>query len=194
MRPERPSRVAGRSSNAADDTETTDDKLRRALDNLGAADWIRLERLARFFTRSRLGSDMAESALEAADLLQEALARTLAGQRRWNIEVPLVQHVAGVMGSVAGHLAAHRKAFPTAPVPVDDAGLASAEPDPLFILAARDQETQLFARFEDDPKATSVLRLRMEGYTAVEIRQRLHLSTTDYETIARRIRRRLATL
>ena len=88
------------------------EETRYAITFLSAADHIRLVLIARALTVQRLRG----SILEADDLLQDALKKTLEGRRRWRKGVTLVRHLDRVMESDSSHEAERRKVrrgFPT---------------------------------------------------------------------------------
>jgi RNA polymerase sigma-70 factor (ECF subfamily) len=78
---------------AAESDYATPDEAAVALEQLGPAGRIRLEKIA----RNRLRGLNTEW----EDLLQEALTRILEGSRKWPRNLPIINFVAGVMKSLA---------------------------------------------------------------------------------------------
>ena len=67
-----------------------------AISRLEQADVIKL----RQYARARLVFNSRE--LSEDELINEALSRTLEGERRWNVKLTILQHLIGTMKSIAG--------------------------------------------------------------------------------------------
>ena len=65
-------------------------------------------------------------------------------------------------------------------------------PSPEALLQACEALDSVLAHFAEDTKGLEFLRLKGDGFSASEIQRELGISTTEYDTIAKRIRRRLA--
>src|SRR5438876_598459 len=84
-----------------DEHAATPDEIRTALDALGEADFVRLEKAARYRVR---GLGRRASGRNHEDLLNEAIADTLDPEkRRWNRQVSFVTHLLGALRSIASH-------------------------------------------------------------------------------------------
>lgn len=168
--------------------DATVQEARNAIENLRKSDFAKLMIIARSFTRARLQGDV----VEPADLLHEAIAKTLDGRRRWRRSVSIVKHLDRVMESDSGHIAEQRTRDATrAQECVPRSGVFPV-PSPETILHAREELDNVFALFADDKIALRLLRLKSEEYSASEIQRTLGMSRTEYDTVTKRIRRRLA--
>ena len=143
------------------------------------------------------------SCMEPLDLLHEAVSCTLDGRKRWRHGVSMVYHLDRAMENIAGH--ARRRLNRQ----VEAAGVCSEDgeemDDPLDQMrdlrrypqevaareAAHERARAAFLLFSDDPPACTVLRHRAEGLDKMEIQARMQLSDTAYDTISKRILRKL---
>ena len=174
----------------------TREEAHNAIQNLQESDFAKLMVIARFFARKRR---LAAADAEPEDLLQEAIAKTLHGRRRWSREVSIVRHLDRVMESQSGHLAERRELeakrgrehmydpdlLPEPP---------SLEPSPEASVRNRDAFDSVLTSFAGDEQALQVIRLKGEDLSASEIRHQLGMSKTEYDTVTKRIRRRIANL
>jgi DNA-directed RNA polymerase specialized sigma24 family protein len=174
MKPERQA-TPGRGHSVASEAE-----VHAAIEELSGADYAKLMLIARGFARARIRC----SVVEPEDLLQEAITKTLDGRRTWNRTVSILKHLDRVMESDAGHIAEKEAAHTPPP--------AARGPDPREQSAAQDKLDDLLSLFADDDQALEVLHLRGMGFSASEIQQELGISKTHYETVNKRIRRRVA--
>ena len=164
------------------------EEAREAIANLQPADHTKLLLIARCFARARLRNTI----VEPHDLLHDAVVKTLDGRRRWNRRVDILKHLDRVMESDAGHVAAQRDGRRVEPLTEGQRELPTQEPDPERSLQSRKQLDDLYAPFGEDPPARRVLHLKSDGLSASEIRCKLGMGKTQYETVTKRIRRRLA--
>jgi DNA-directed RNA polymerase specialized sigma24 family protein len=175
-----------------------------AIESLTEADWARLKRFAdiRIF---RLGPKA--DGRTGDDLIQIALTDLLEDTRRWNKnEVTFVMWLVGAMRSISSNWA---RSYKKEKNPVVEADLvreneegqifspleAIPDPSPGPAKQLRDKETLglIDDMFKDDEQAQMVLTAWQEGYDPAGVRELWDLSQNDYNTIVRRIRRRLAT-
>lgn len=166
-----------------------------AIQHLQNSDFVKLMIIARSFTRRRLYG----AVVDPEDLLQEAITKTLAGRRRWNRDVSIVRHLDRVMESDSGHLAErraleaqrfreHMQPLYVHPEPV------AREPSPEARLRACETLDNVLAFFAEDERALQLIRLKGDDFSASEIQQKLGMSRTEYDTVTKRIRRRLANI
>ena len=148
-----------------------------ALEQLGPADRIRLQKLA----RSRLHGLNAQW----EDLLQEALTRILEGTRRWPRDVSLINFVAGVMRSLASENW-HQQSRSHS----QESG-SESHPGPEKEAEARAEIKAIEDHFGDDDTALAVVMARFEGYSPEEIQTMFTLTSTEYDSTLKRIRRKI---
>lgn len=167
----------------------TPQEARRAIESLGSADYAKLNLIARSFARSRLQGTV----VEPADLLHDAIMKTLDGRRRWNKSVTIIKHLDRIMESDSGHIVEHRVAYGPEPLPEGELGPADQLPDPITRLSAVEEQLEtLFDLFADDKTALDLLFLKSQGLSASDIKRKLGIGKTQYETATKRIRRHLA--
>ena len=173
----------------------TGEEVHDVIQHLQDSDFVKLMIIARSFTKRRLYG----SVFGAEDLLQEAIAKTLAGRRRWNRDVSIVRHLDRVMESDSSHLAErraqeaqrlreHMQALDVHPKTV------SHESSPESRLRVRETLDNVLAFFADDERALQLIHLKGEDFSASEIQRKLGMSKTEYDTVTKRIRRRLANI
>lgn len=88
------------------DLVATAEETAAVISSLQKVDWAKLQLIARsFFKIRQLGHTWAEP----EDLLQEAIIKTLGGERKWRKErVSIIRHLERTMESISGHIAEHR--------------------------------------------------------------------------------------
>lgn len=157
------------------------DEAAAALAALSPADRIRLEKLA----RNRL-HDAGDA---WRDLLQEAVRRILDRSRKWPRGVPLIAFVAEVIRSLASEYRRQESRLT-----MDDATktLVSDNPGPDREAEARSEMKAIENHFGDDDEALAVIMARFEGYPPEEIQTMFNLTSTQYDTTLKRIRRKMA--
>jgi DNA-directed RNA polymerase specialized sigma24 family protein len=163
------------------DQFATPSEAQDAIHGLSKADHAKLMIIARSF--ARLPS--IRSSVDAEDLLHDAVVKTIDGTRRWNRRVSIVRHLDRVMESDAGH--AVRKTHRSESLEERQAELAA--PSDSAQVLAHEQLEEILPVLEGDERALEVLRLKGDGFAASEIRARMEMSDTEYDTIGRRIRR-----
>lgn len=162
------------------------DMVRAAVERLTTEDRIRLLLVAKVFDPHR-----------HEDLLQEAVSRTLSGERKWRDGVALYWHLHQAMRSIAWDW--HKKLDENL-VLESQCGengrnaslLAEAEattPDPERQAAARLMLESIVEACESDPIVLGLLTGKLQGKTGREIREELSLSQKDFSAAAQRLRR-----
>jgi DNA-directed RNA polymerase specialized sigma24 family protein len=172
------------------------DEIEAAIRGLRPPDWARLRKVARRYANT--------GAIEADDLLQEAMMRALS-TRACPAHVDVVRFIAEAMRSIAHDqrkkqkpvaelvpIARTGEAFETGVDLVDESegpedGLITKQ-DAAHYVATYDA---IRALFEDDPIAKDVLDGRLEGMTPDDIRALTGLDQRAYDTKFRLIRRRI---
>jgi RNA polymerase sigma-70 factor (ECF subfamily) len=150
-----------------------------ALAALSEDDLLRLRAIARLRARS------LPAGISWSDLLHEAIVRALTGTRPWPPDVPLLAFLAGVMRSLCDELWRRCRRQDTL-LTLESAGPVD---DPERVCAAAEALAAIHRLFASDALATKVITGLLGGMTAAEIRRHYGLSTVEYDTARRRIRR-----
>ena len=181
-------------------------EIDRAIKALTSSELLRLQKFAKFRVR---GLGRAASGRDWEDLLAEALHRTLIGTedrqsgRHWNRKVGFVQHLAGVVSSIASLWKRQFKEKNTFLIsellvcdpegqersPFDDVPSRCKPAD--VGLIEQTEEDQILALLQDSPDATHVFRGLVDGLRKQEIISRYGLDEKRYAAAVRRIRVRL---
>lgn len=152
----------------------------RAIAALGPADLRRLELIARSRAQGLPG-------MEWRDLLQECLARTLGGSRRWPKHVPLIAFLAQTMRSIASDL----RQRASEDCPGDDGKLQYADNSHFYVEAAH-QLRDIIRYFADDEHVRKLISGLQVGETALETQQRCGLNPSQYDAARKRFWRGIA--
>ena len=159
----------------------TPDEVRAALDALGEADLVRLEKFARYRIR---GLGRKAEGRDHDDLLGEAIRDTLDPEkRRWNKDVSFVRHLVGAMRSISSHW---REQFDENEPLLESELLQTTD-----ILAAKEELERIEKAVADDTVVSDILGGLRAEMLAGEIREVLGLSVIEYETAMKRFRRRV---
>jgi DNA-directed RNA polymerase specialized sigma24 family protein len=134
--------------------------------------------------------------MSADDLMQEAIIRTIKGDRRWRKSVRFVTHLTKTIRSIAGHAPDELRGGTILPATSEDVGgrldgvaLATGLPDPERAAAASEQLGRIVDRFNKDAEVLLVLERLAGGMPGPEIQAALGITQTEYETIMTRLRR-----
>jgi DNA-directed RNA polymerase specialized sigma24 family protein len=124
------------------------------------------------------------------DLLQEAFARVLNGSRRCPEGVPIDVFMTGVMRSLRAEYWRRRWQQEVSRLlrgeEVSDPG-----PDPERAVLAQQELEAIKELFADDPVVTHIITGLEDGLSAEEIRTKYGLSSTEYDSARKRMRRAL---
>lgn len=160
-----------------------------ALNALSDDDLLRLRALARLRARGLPGG------VAWSDLLHEAMLRALEGTRRWPPGVPLLAFLAGIMRSLCDEQWRRRRreglllqADGTAAATMADAG---SNADPERVYAASEALAAVDRLFASDVEALKVIAGLTNGLAAEDIQRHYGLTSTEYDTTRRRMRRAL---
>jgi hypothetical protein len=179
---------------ASEETATAQE-VETAIWKLSPEDLEKLMLIANHFCRSR---GLTSRTMDAEELLGEAIRCTLTLQKKWRRGISIIRHLDRAMENISGH-ALDRAYRETAPVDgegnvvaIEDVAVATDS----VIDEVRGNETYNVVKqaFVDDLQAWEILTLRIREVSAEEIRKTLNLSDCEYETVAKRIRRKLAKL
>jgi DNA-directed RNA polymerase specialized sigma24 family protein len=160
----------------------------RALSN---ADLVRLQALARLWTRGMPG------ALGWADVMQEAITRALDGSRKWPPGVPILAFLSGVMRSICDdhwRFEMREARVFAREADVADVGAAltgASSADPERVVAAAQALSDIYQLFATDNAALKVITGLADGLSAAEICQTYGMTEREYDTTRKRMRRAL---
>lgn len=174
---------------ATPDEPATDAEIVSAIQALGPADLVRLGKVASFRARALAGAGLGQS---GDDLLQEAIKRTLTGDRHWRKSIPFVTHLIATMRSIAHHALEKLQGAVVVSTGSEDAQnlpTLSLAADPERVVAARERLQQIREQFEDDDEVTLVLEGLAAGMKGIDVQRDLGLTAQQYETIVLRLRR-----
>jgi hypothetical protein len=160
--------------------------LREVIQEMSNADLVRLKLASRVLDPRR--SD---------DLLQEAITRTLSGDRVLRDGIPLFWHLYKAMQSIAWDW--NKKLDEKLLLESDFAesetrmsvfsSLASVAPDPERQAAARIDLSRVTEACKSDSLVSALLTSKLLGKTESEIRRELNLNEQDFNAAAQRLRR-----
>lgn len=173
-------------------------EVRQAINSLSDVEYVKLMMAAQYFCNQRR---LRPERLEPQELLNEAIKRTLNGERRWRSEtVGIVRHLDRTMESISGHAiydvvaesdfkrAVLNEEFDTRKNLPRSLGQPQAE----IRLLALEQLQEIEALFDDEPTALGVLHARAEGKTESEIMMQLGIDKRQYEAVRKKIERKVA--
>lgn len=181
--------MASKGGNA--DERATDAEIEKAIGALRPADLVRLGKVASFRARALTAAGLGQS---GEDLLQEAIKRTLAGQRHWRKAIPFVTHLVATMRSIANHALEPLQGAVLVSITAEDLQQIPGAPkasDPERLAAVRERFQHIRRRFDDDDddEVGLVLEGLGAGMKGIDIQRDLNLTPQQYETILLRLRR-----
>jgi len=151
---------------------------------IGDMNLLRLKASARFLARG-LAPD-----LYWWDLLQEAFARVLNGSRRCPPNLPIDVFMTGVMRSIRAEHWRRRWQLEVSRF-LSGEELRDPAPDPERAVVAQQELEAIKELFADDPVATHIISGLADGLSAEEIREKYGLTSTEYDSARKRMRRAL---
>lgn len=158
-------------------------EVHETLAALDDGDWARLEALARNRCRYRLPG-------REQDVLQEALTRILEGRRPWPKDLAFAAFISGVMRSIVSRWIKEAALDPGESD--DDPEIACNRTGAVGELHEKEIKSHLVALFEDDDEATLIVEGWFEDMEKEDFLQIFDGNETTYDTVRRRIRRKLA--
>lgn len=136
------------------------------------------------------------------DLLQEAITKTLSGERRWRKGISLFAHLYGAMMSIASNWAKKKDEQLILESDYVDRNasdvlglleqLPATTPDPLRQVTWKGMVAKIHELFKNSSLERSLLQCFSLGMTPMEIRKQFGLSERDYRAAVRRLRRSIA--
>lgn len=163
----------------------TKEEAASAFANLSQADLIRVEAFARGRARG-LGAATWE------DLVQESIARTLAGSRHWPRQVSAVVYLRQTIRSLAEEARRQQIEFGILAGGESDrlAAQAPAElPDVEAAISARQELLQIQKLFEGDAHVMALIDGLNDGETAAQTQTKNGMSAAEHEAARKRFRR-----
>lgn len=168
------------------------EELRAAIDAFTDLDWERAEKIAAIWAWRR--------GVESDDLLQTAIERILAGNRRCPVEVPMMTFLSETMRSISSDDAKARSRRREIHLVTADGELIVDPPDDgaTPAEAAEDAEERVLGRarlldlFEDDLVAQTIVEGIMDGMEGEELRALTELDLKGFASKRRLIKRRIA--
>ena len=162
------------------------DDLLEAVRGLSTADLLRLQLVAKVFDPRR-----------HEDLLQEAICKTLSGERKWRDGVHLFWHLYGAMESIAWDWAKKRDEDLVMDSQIREDGetlgflsnFAASASNPERQAAARLALSRIIKACGSDSIVLALLTSKLLGKTESEIRKELKLNHQDFCAAAQRLRR-----
>lgn len=153
--------------------------------------------LMRIYKKARLR--VWKTGMEPADLVHEAIARTLAGERSCRADDEVIKHLDGVMRSIAETEREKRDRE------IHEAPMDSESTDTPAVVAASAQTGDLTARhahvaeslkrvedaFAGDPQAEAVVVGLANQWSPAEMQEVGQMDETQYQSARRRVRRTL---
>lgn len=184
-------------------TYATRDEVENAIRNLSTGDRKKLMVSAIFWWK-KFG--LQHSGMAPEDLLQEALYRSLKDEdaRRWPKHVSFNKFISRSIESIASHCLekivsedtkSDSQEIENILVSEEDGQLSTLGVNPRFDeqIQAQQELDDLKEFFGEDVRAFNALVMRACGMDAIEIQEELKADKTEWETIRKRIQRKLAT-
>jgi len=171
------------------------DEVSVAISALTTSDLLRLRRIAQLRSSGLTSCDWR-------DLLNEAVSRALGGARRWPRNVAFMAYMAQTIRSIANE---HWRQAYDSPITVEsDLDMQHADGSAIGIdqlaanavhpereVLAREALAEIEALFEGDTEVMEILEGLGRGLTPKEIQEKARLTSTQYASAQRRIRRKL---
>lgn len=172
------------------------EEVERAICGLTDADHAKLMLIAHSFCKRR---SLGYSEMQPEELLSEAILSTCQLHKKWNKAITIVRHLDRAMENISGHLVRARQeervkiiSFPDGLRPPEEGSQAYQSHEEAAAAAKEQALSMIQAVFGDDDLARKVFLMRVEETEISEILLKLNLAEAQYETITRRIRRRIS--
>lgn len=157
-----------------------------AIASLEQSDVIKL----RLYARAKLVFNSRE--LSEDELISEALARTLNGDRRWNTSLTIVQHLIGAMKSIASDQRRTKSAKVEVLIGEDQASYeVETNSDPATLIDNQIAVETIFKSFQNDNDTLLVLKGLLAGEKRSETIFKTSLSGLNYGAARKRITRKV---
>ncbi|QKL55195.1 hypothetical protein HI814_00060 [Ralstonia solanacearum] len=175
-------------------------EVKQELEQMSPADWVRVERLAKW-------AFAGVSAVSDEDLLQEACTKLLSGERVWHRGYSAVPAIASVLDSMASN---YRKREANGPIDtgtiveavdaMDETDLLVRNVEPVdtitpdAVASDAQQLTRLEALLVDDADAALVAYAWAEGRRGKDAAEALGMNENQYDAARKRLVRKLETM
>lgn len=165
------------------------EEVHRAIANLTPIEMARLLKTARVQAAKTMG------AYTAKELLQESFTRAISGDRKWPRQLNALTFFAGRLGVMRSIASSELKQnqlqlvddYSEDRIPDVALSLKSAESE----LTSNMLVSSIFSLFCDDAVAQKMLSAMMTGLRGEQLREKIGLEKTDFESKLRKIRRRI---
>ncbi|SDA86125.1 sigma factor [Sinorhizobium sp. NFACC03] len=163
------------------------DEVRERIEGLTGVEALKLEQIARRFV----------APCDAGDLVQEAFSRIIEGTRNWPADLEFLPFMVQVMRSIAStdrRKADRRPELRVVPQHGEQLTfdtVADPKSTPEEIVGEWDELAAAKELFADDDIATTYIDAIVAGFRRSEIMELCDLDANGYDTVTRRIKRRL---
>ncbi|MBA4306813.1 MAG: hypothetical protein C0429_08760 [Sphingopyxis sp.] len=165
--------------------------IRAAIEGFGDVDWLRLKRAADYFAW--------RTGVQGCDLLQEVMTRALEGRRKCPRNTKVITFLCNAIRSIASEDDSDIQQVPLEGKlefdPDDGAKLCDPSQSPERAAQGRIDGKRLFTEvlglFDDDETAKLMFEGMMEEMEGEELREFLGLTSTEFDSKRRLVRRRL---
>ena len=185
-----PTRLKGETVQQEEDT-LSPEEFSAKLNALSQADLLRLRGAGRQYAAGTIGT--------WEDLLHDAICLTIEGTRHCSRSMTVLAHLRSTMRSLASNIRKKDGRIKTVSIgsPIDlndedDLTVDPKDPNPNSEIRLSHQECMntLFGLFENDDENTGLVLTGIAmGQTPVEIQMQVGITSTEYDTIRKRIRR-----
>ncbi|MCB1058132.1 MAG: hypothetical protein KDD11_21745 [Acidobacteria bacterium] len=174
------------------------DEVTEAIASLTSEELLALRLKARYYAK---GLGRLRRGRDEQDLIQEAMLRTLDGDRKWQpAKVTFVQHLYGAIKSIAYAWRTKSERGDAAEVPDSDHArsseltvetFGSSSGNPVTALEVREDLNRIHEYFREDRDVVEILAGWEEGMGGPEIQELAEISENEYRAAVRRLRRGL---
>ena len=165
----------------------------KAIKALTDADYKKLMIIAVFYWRNR---KLPEHTTEPKELISAAVVATLSGDKKWcRGDVSLIKHLDQAMKNISGHWAGKGLRETRAKEALGDLQAVTLQMTDTVssTVSSRDELRHVQSIFDGDGPALCLLELKLQEMTMSEIKTELGMSDMEYETVYKRVYRKLKT-
>ena len=180
-----------RKNNGPREKYATKGQVYKAIKALTDADHKKLMIIAVFYCRNR---KLHNHTIEPEELISEAVVATLSGNKQWRHgNVSLIKHLDQAMRNISGHLAGKGLKESLAKEALKDLQTITRKTTDTVssTVLSRDELRRVQSLFDGDEPASRLLELKSQEMTMSEIKSAMGMSNTEYETVFKRVYRKL---